>query len=240
MKVLFAPSEAKSAVKGNLKHPNFSFNSDKREIVLNEYESFINTTSDLANFFGLKDEELVAHYKTSFKENVGIKAVLRYTGVAYKALDYPSLDESAKKYVDENVVIFSNLFGPLLAKDPLPEYKFKQGAKLPNFNVEKFYKDNFSQALDEFLEDDDILDLRAGFYEKFYTIKKPYLTLKFIKDSKVVSHYAKHYRGEILRQIAFKNVKNFGELMETEFENLKLSEIKEQKNKKEIVFEIYT
>ena len=31
--------------------------------------------------------------------------------------------------------------------------------------------DNFSKALDEYLKDEDIIDLRAGFYEKFYKKK---------------------------------------------------------------------
>ena len=239
MKILFSPSEAKSSVLGNLEIPNFSFDSDKRNIVLKEYENFIKNSSELSNFFGIKDEKLITHYKASFKNNTGIKAVLRYSGVAYKALNYSNLDECAKKYIDENVIIFSNLFGPLLAKDPIPEYKLKQGAKLENFSIESFYKKHFSLMVDEFIDKDDILDLRAGFYEKFYTVKKPYITLKFIKNGKVVSHYAKQYRGEILKQIAIKQVSNFTEFMETEFKDLKLSEIKEQNNKKEIVFEIY-
>ncbi len=96
-------------------------------------------------------------------------------------------------------MIFSNLFGVLKASDEIPDYKLKQGESFYDLKIDKFYNDNFSQELDKYLENDDILDLRAGFYEKFYVIKKPYKTLKFIKDGKVVSHFAKAYRGEILK-----------------------------------------
>ena len=107
-----------------------------------------------------------------------------------------------------------------------------------NLKIDKFYSDNFSQTLDNYLLDEDILDLRAGFYEKFYTIKKPYLTMKFIKEGKVVSHFAKAYRGEILKLLALKNIKTFEQLLNLQIENLSIVEIKEQKLKKEIVYTI--
>jgi len=153
-------------------------------------------------------------------------------------LSYNNLEKSSQKYIDDNVLIFSNLFGVLKASDEIPDYKLKQGESFYDLKIDKFYNDNFSKELDKYLENDDILDLRAGFYEKFYTIKKPYKTLKFIKDGKVVSHFAKAYRGEILKTIAQKNIKNFDDFMNLELKNLKLEEIKEQKLKTEIVYSI--
>ena len=136
------------------------------------------------------------------------------------------------------MLIFSNLFGIIKADDILPDYKLKQGSKLPNLNIEKFYKDNFSSSLDKYLKDDEILDLRASFYEKFYTIKKPFFTLKFIKNGKVVSHYAKHYRGLILKEMAKNNIKSVDEFKNININELILLEIQEIKNKKEFIFEI--
>lgn len=124
----------------------------------------------------------------------------------------------------------------LLIVDQIPDYKLKQGETFENLKIEKFYNESFSDILDKYLEDEDILDLRAGFYEKFYTIKKPYYTMKFIKDGKVVSHFAKAYRGEILKIIAQKKINFFGELLQINIPNLNLIEIKEQGFKKEIVF----
>lgn len=126
----------------------------------------------------------------------------------------------------------------ILIVDKIPDYKLKQGESFENLKIDKFYSDNFSQTLDNYLLDEDILDLRAGFYEKFYTIKKPYLTMKFIKEGKVVSHFAKAYRGEILKLLALKNIKTFEQLLNLQIENLSIVEIKEQKLKKEIVYTI--
>lgn len=120
----------------------------------------------------------------------------------------------------------------------MPDYKLKQGETFENLRIDKFYNENFSEVLDEYLKDEDILDLRAGFYEKFYTIKKPYYSMKFVKDGKVVSHFAKAYRGEILKLVAQNKIKTFEELLALEIPNLGIIEIKEQKLKNEIVFSI--
>ncbi|WP_141089820.1 peroxide stress protein YaaA, partial [Campylobacter concisus] len=97
---------------------------------------------------------------------------------------------------------------------------------------------NFSKAVDDFLQNDEILDLRAKFYEKFYTIKKEYITFCFVKNKKIVSHHAKAYRGEVLRQIANKLIKNKDELMSLNFKNLRLIDMKKIGLKTELMFEI--
>ncbi|WP_226812733.1 peroxide stress protein YaaA [Aliarcobacter butzleri] len=126
----------------------------------------------------------------------------------------------------------------ILIVQTIPEYKLKQGETFDNLKIEKFYCDSFSSKLDEFLKDEDVIDLRAGFYEKFYQIKKPYTTMKFIKDGKVVSHWAKAYRGIILRLLAQNNIQNIDQLMSMEIENLSIEEIKKQKLKTEIIYSI--
>ncbi len=87
------------------------------------------------------------------------------------------------------------------------------------------------------LQDDEILDLRAGYYEKFY---KPNFTIKmkFIKNGKVISHWAKTYRGKILRQIAQNRIDSFKKLKDFSFEGLNLKEIISKKNEEIWVMEI--
>ena len=117
-------------------------------------------------------------------------------------------------------------------------YKLKQGKKISQIDSAKYYKPRLDKILDELLEGEDILDLRAGYYDKFYSIKSPYITMKFLKNSKVVSHFAKHYRGLILRDLALNKASNFDELMQIKFPNLSLLEIRKTKLKSELVFEI--
>ncbi|QKF72274.1 peroxide stress protein YaaA [Aliarcobacter faecis] len=244
MKILFSPSETKIAGGDEefLNKNSFIFPElyEKRLEIVNTYNDFLRTASkeELEKLFGTKKADIIEKYKINIFKSPTMKAIQRYEGVAYDYLDYNNLDKNAQKYIDENTLIFSNLFGVLKASDKIPDYKLKQGETFESLKIEKFYNDNFSNSLDEYLKDEDILDLRAGFYEKFYTIKKTYLTMKFIKDGKVVSHFAKAYRGEILKLLAQKDIKTFDELLNLEIKNLSIVEIKEQKLKKEIVYSI--
>ena len=245
MKILFSPSESKSLENScnSLELDTFLFDNlmHKREQVIKHYQYFINnsTQDKLQKLFGIKDKNLIKTLKgiNIFKDSTQ-KAILRYNGVGYSYLCYDSLDHKNKKFLDNNMIIFSNLFGPILAKTCIPYYKLKQGEKIEDFSLEKFYKREFSSSLDRYLKDELIIDLRANFYEKFYLPGTRYYTFKFLKNGKVVSHWAKAFRGKIARELAIYQPQNEDELMQIEFNNLKIKEIKEIKNKKEFIFEI--
>lgn len=244
MKILLAPAETKNQGGDNIPFCKENFFLEeffsKREEIFKLYENHIKNSSleELSSWFGIKKLDDVKKYSDSLIDKPTMKAIERYNGVAFDALSYNQLSNDEKNYVDKNVILFSNLFGPIKASDLIPDYKYKQGAKLPNINVEKFFKDNFSDSLDEYIGKE-IIDLRAGFYEKFYTPKSAnVIILKFLKDGKVVSHWAKHYRGMVLQTLAKKNVQSLAEFMNTEIPGLKLKEIVEKKNQKELIMEI--
>ena len=50
-----------------------------------------------------------------------MKAIERYDGVAYDYLKYSDLNNDEKDYIDFNVIIFSNLYGPILASDKVQD-----------------------------------------------------------------------------------------------------------------------
>ncbi len=245
MKILFSPSETKIAggVDKSFDKNSFIFPElfEKRMQIVKQYNDFITSASkdELIKLFGTKKEDVLAQYSKDLFTTPTTKVIQRYDGVAFDYLEYSKLKSNEKSYIDENVLIFSNLFGVLKAGDKgLPDYKLKQGETFSNLKIEKFYNDNFTLALDEYLKDEDIIDLRAGFYEKFYKIEKPYTTMKFIKDGKVVSHWAKAYRGIILKLLARNSIQTIDELMNMQIENLQIEEMKKQKNKTEIVYSI--
>jgi len=231
MKILLAPSERKT--KGGdfppINKHSFIFPEiyEKRVEVIKKYDEFLKTTNDIKNF---------GNDKTSIFSRPTKKAVLRYSGVAFEHLDYSSLDEEAQKYIDKNVLIFSNLFGVISAKDLIPEYTLKQGAK-PGFDIYKAHKEIYTSILDEINKNEIFIDLRAKFYEKIYRPKNS-ITFTFIKNNKIVSHFAKAYRGKLTRFIAINRPKNINELLKIEFPDIKIIEIQEKKGKKEIICEV--
>jgi cytoplasmic iron level regulating protein YaaA (DUF328/UPF0246 family) len=243
MKILLAPSETKRSGGENSFDPStllFEELSADRLKLLHAYTNVLQRgdMQVLSKMFGLKKKTDILAYKKDIIHSLTMKAIQRYTGVAFDYLDYASLGEEAQRYIDENVILFSNLFGPIRADDLIPEYKLKQGEAVGEIKVEKFYKEHSAQLVESYLAEEEILDLRAGFYDKFYKPQKDYTTLKFIKEGKVVSHWAKAYRGIVLGEIAKAGVKTVEEFMKLPIEGLSIQEIQKKKNKTEIIYEI--
>lgn len=239
MKILLSPSETK--ITGGTDAPfckaNFCLPDcfASRESVFQTYNQFLQTTTleELSAWFGLKKHDEAQKLQRGIADFPTMKAIERYTGVAFSALSYSSLSPEAQAYLDENLLLFSNLFGPIKAGDRIPDYKFKQGQKLNGEALETYFKKHFTEALEQTLGDE-ILDLRAGFHEKQYKPKRAkVLKLKFIKQGKVVSHWSKHYRGLIAREVAKNNVQNFEEFFQQEFSGLSLGNVQHKANTEE-------
>jgi len=136
MKILLAPSETKR--EGGDK--KFDLNSlslssklkESRNKLLQEYIHIVtsNKIEKIKNLTGIKKEKELEKYKKDISKESAIKAIKRYTGVAFDYIDYPSLNSDAQNFIDNNVYIFSNLFGVLKANDYIPLYKIKQGETL--------------------------------------------------------------------------------------------------------------
>ena len=242
MKILLAPSETK--MQGGSKN----FNLDRllfpqltatRKEILHHYMNILqkNNLEELSQMFGLKKEADINYHNRDIIHELTMKAIERYKGVAFDYLNYHTLEKETQTYIDNNVLLCSNLFGFLRADDMIPEYRLKQGEAVGELRPEKLYKEQ-SYLMEEYLQDEDILDLRAGFYDKFYKPTKEYSTLKFIKEGKVVSHWAKAYRGIVLREIAKAKIENLEAFMNLSIENLSIIEIQTKKNKTEIIYNI--
>ena len=243
MKILLAPSETKkSGGTEPFKLDTLLFKSllPQRTKLLHTYINVLQQgdMQVLSKMFGIKKEADILKHKKDIIHELTMKAIERYTGVAFDYLGYNELDTSAQTYIDKNVILFSNLFGPIRSSDYIPEYKLKQGEAVGEIKTEKFYHEHSAQLMEEYLQNDEILDLRAGFYDKFYKPTKPYTTLKFIKDGKVVSHWAKAYRGIVLREIAKAGVTSIENFMKLPIEGLSIHEIQTKKNKTEIIYNI--
>lgn len=244
MIILFSPSEGKreGGTLPPLTSDSFLFPDLylKRFEVITQYEALVlkGKNEELHELFGIKDPNEYERYRSSFTSAPTMKAIERYDGVAYDYLNYSALSTDAQRYIDTRTILFSNLFGPIRSGDSIPDYKLKQGSSIGTFAPEKYYKEYFTAALDEMIGDQEILDLRAGFYDKFYTPNKSYVTLKFLKEGKVVSHWAKAYRGTLLRETAKNQISSIQELLALNIDGLIVREIVETKKKKEVVYSI--
>ena len=239
LKILFSPSEGKNSGGNSTKKDIFGA-LHARDEILHTYNDIILSQDEEAikKLFGFKKFNECKPYMCDIFNASLMPAIERYQGVAYNYLNYKELDADAQKFLKENTLIFSNLYGPLLGGDTIANYKMKQNNTIGNIAPEKFYKERFSYQVELYLNTHEVLDLRAGYYEKFYKSTKPYTTLKFLKNGKTVSHWAKAYRGIVLREIAKHNIKSMQAFMQLEIEGLSVAEIKIIKNKTEIIYNI--
>ena len=237
--ILFSPSEGKN-FGGDYAPLKLLGGNDSREEILRTYNDIVlgDDKESIQKLFGFKKFDECEPYIADLFNAPTLKAIERYSGVAYDYLKYAQLNNQEQNYIDEHTLIFSNLFGPIKADDRIPVYKVKQGNAIGDIKPEHYYKERFTYQLDLLLGDAEILDLRAGYYEKFYKTKRPYTTLKFLKNGKTVSHWAKAYRGIVLREMAKANVSTLAELQNLELPSLSCVEIKQTKNKTEIVYKI--
>ncbi|MDA3946519.1 MAG: peroxide stress protein YaaA [Helicobacteraceae bacterium] len=237
---LFSPSEGKLTGGTATDKSDILFGYAPRTEILTVYNTLINSgdMEAVKALFGIKKESDITPYIEDIFTAPKMAAIERYSGVAFGYLEYKSLSPAAQEYLKKQVLIFSNLYGPILGGDLIANYKVKQGNNIGEIAPDKFYKERFSYQLDLQLMGHEILDLRAGYYDKFYKTAQNYTTLKFLKGGKTVSHWAKAYRGIVLREIAKHQIDSLDDFMKLEIETLKVEEIKEVKNRREIVYNI--
>lgn len=241
LKILFSPSEGKNCG-GNTQLKSHLFGAtNARDEILKRYNEIVLSGDEeaITKLFGIKKISDCQPYIQDIFNAPLMSAIERYQGVAYDYLAFDTLREDEKNHLKNNTIIFSNLYGPILAGDLIANYKVKQSNTVGDIAPESFYKDRFSYQLDLYLAEHEILDLRAGYYDKFYKITKPYTTLKFLKNGKSVSHWAKAYRGIVLREVAVNAIETIDDFIALEIDNLVISEIKKIKNKTEIIYNIH-
>ena len=132
-------------------------------------------------------------------------AILRYTGVLYDALSAGTLPNEAL----QRLAIGSALFGVVRAGDLIPHYRLSGGTKLPTRSgTTPTLKSRWGGLITEVLSsaDDLMVDLRSGTYQQLGKLKTA-ITVRVESvqpdgSRKVVSHFNKHYKGELARVLA--------------------------------------
>lgn len=212
MQILFSPSEAKlspeeitniSTTKKSILEDALWGGQVARNANISAYLDALQESSELTKIFGTKrvDMDMLASC-LEIANAPRIEALRLYSGVAYKALDFASLEKKVQDFLLESTLIFSNLFGLVRGFDPLPYYHLNQNYRSKNLSLNALYKaqrDEISAFLDKI-----IIDLRAGVYVKAYPLKsanfcQPHYILPIPKGT---SHQAKLYRGLALRELA--------------------------------------
>ncbi|SJN26813.1 UPF0246 protein YaaA [Micrococcus lylae] len=132
-----------------------------------------------------------------------------YTGVLFDALDYASLPTAARTRARRRALVFSALLGVTALGDAIPAYRLSVGARLPDMpGLGTWWKKRLTPALDAFAEEDagPVVDCRSGGYASQWkapsgrTVTVDVFQMKAGRRT-VVSHFAKHTRGLVAREL---------------------------------------
>lgn len=144
------------------------------------------------------------------------RAILRYTGVLYDALNYPSLPATLKKRASKQVVIFSGLWGAVRAADPIPDYKLKMGGSLPGLGkMNSFWKPSLTDALAPLVDGQAVWDLLPNEHVAAWnpdpSSLRTRISVKFVDEAtdpttgerkrSVVNHWNKLLKGALVRHV---------------------------------------
>ncbi|MDP6570723.1 MAG: YaaA family protein [Candidatus Marinimicrobia bacterium] len=221
MKILVPPSEGKAKVKPT----KTIFSTTKFR-----FEREVNQVVRLLEL--IDDEDLRSVYGTSPEKAMGFHlqnqdifnspcapAIERYTGVVYEHIDWKTLSEKAKNFMEKHVFIFSGLFGLLTPKTPIPDYKLKMNV----LSLQHHWNPILSDVLHE---EEVIIDLLPQVHRKAYTPnKKNVIQVDFLIINKgkksAAGHFGKAVKGEFIRYMAENNITKVDEFGGFEFDGFK-------------------
>lgn len=130
-----------------------------------------------------------------------------YSGVLYDALDYNSLTPTQRRKADGCVLVVSALWGAIRFSDRVPAYRLSMGTALPDVGrLASFWKPQLTAALAAATEGELLVDCRSSTYTAAWapppaqTVAVNVFT-EVLGVRKVVSHFAKHTRGEFARHL---------------------------------------
>ncbi|MEE2568559.1 peroxide stress protein YaaA [Pseudarthrobacter sp. J64] len=139
-----------------------------------------------------------------------------YSGVLYDALGYRTLTPVQRRKADHDVLIISALWGVIRFGDSVPAYRLSMGTALPDVGrLASFWKPQLSKALADSVEGHLLVDCRSSTYAAAWTppAEQTVAVNVFTEVNgvrKVVSHFAKHTRGELARHLLSRRGKPAG------------------------------
>lgn len=133
-----------------------------------------------------------------------------YTGVLYDAFGLASLDPAARRRAARSVVVVSALFGALRLGDRVPPYRLSMDVSLPGVGpLATAWRGPLAEVLPAAAGRGLVVDLRSSTYVAAWRpgpdLAPRTVAVRVLREEagrrSVVSHMAKHTRGEVARHL---------------------------------------
>jgi len=185
--------------------------------------SGISKLMSVSNALGQLNYERNQNWQLPFTKENARQAIYAFSGDVYRGLDAYTIPAEKIDVLQDKVRILSGLYGILKPLDLIQAYRLEMGTKLPigtKKNLYEFWKKDIVNALNQELEDDEVLvNLASKEYFKAINVKAlkvPVVSVDFkeFKNEKykIVAIYAKLARGLMARYIVDTNANTIEDL----------------------------
>lgn len=210
MKILLPPSETKrdggSASSLDVARLSLPSLSAQREAVIDALVALSADEEQAKRVLKLSDRQVgdIAHNRM-LRTAATMPAVDRYTGVLFDALDAPTLDAAARRWLAAHVWIHSAPFGPVSALDRIPSYRLAAGTSLPGVPA---LRRHWAEATTHAIAVDApsfLLDLRSEAYAALgpapASVASVYVRV-VTESGRALNHFNKRSKGLLVRALA--------------------------------------
>ena len=240
MKIIFSPSK-------EMREENI-FESKKIEFTESKFKDKTNILidilkekliSEIENIMKLKGELLNKTYKDiqDYDKLKSIPAISMYYGVSFKELNLEDYSEKSLKYLKNNLLILSALYGVSLAFDLLKKYRLDMTMSIIDKGLYNFWKKDINDYISNILSKDEVLlNLASGEFSKMIDSKKISIINVDFKEEKdgaykSVSTYSKKARGQFLNYLVKNQIDNLEDIKKIKLDGYSLNNtLSDEKN----------
>ncbi|WP_315281206.1 YaaA family protein [Fusobacterium hwasookii] len=240
MKIIFSPSK-EMREENIFKDKKIEFTEskfkDKTNILIDILKEKL--ISEIENIMKLKGELLNKTYKDiqDYDKLKSIPAISMYYGVSFKELNLEDYSEKSLKYLKNNLLILSALYGVSLAFDLLKKYRLDMTMSIIDKGLYNFWKKDINDYISNILVKDEILlNLASGEFLKMIDSKKiSIINIDFKEEKdgayKSVSTYSKKARGQFLNYLVKNEIGNLEDIKKIKLDGYSLNNtLSDEKN----------
>ena len=240
MKIIFSPSkemrEENIFENKKIEFTEFKFK-DKTNILMCVLKE--KSIDEIKNIMKLKGDLLNKTYKDiqNHKKLKNVPAISMYYGVSFKELELEDYSEKSLKYLKNNLLILSALYGISLPFDLLKKYRLDMTMSIIDKGLYSFWEKDVTDYISNILNKDEILlNLASSEFSKVIDNKKiPMINIDFKEEKdgvyKSVSTYSKKARGKFLNYLIKNQINNLEDIKKVELDKYSLNkDLSDEKN----------
>ena len=198
------------------------FYQDETDFLVSHLQRF--SLNDLQAILKANAEITIDAYQKyqTFDELPTTMAIYAYDGIQYSSMNLLSISDYSFKYLSQNLLIISGLYGILRPCDLIKPYRLEMQTKFSFANYQNLYDYWFFNITEKPLlidRDEIIINLASNEYSKLFRKCYPNHTLiniffyeKTPKGLKELGIYAKIARGTMVRYLADQQITNLEEI----------------------------